>query len=286
MRHARVFGLAGLAIAAVGAVAFAQTTVAPLPDNAPVVTAPLEIDLSKTMWGDAKAGQTKASACAACHGADGNGSDPMYPNIAGQSERYVAHQVALIASGQRGGPAVAMVPFVQDLTPQDMRDIGAYYATQKATAGLADDTLVAEGPYKGMKFYEIGQQLYRGGDAKRGIPACMACHGPTGAGNPGPAYPHVAGQRQDYSARRLQEYRTGTSTLKDPALFNIMAQVANRLTDEEIQALGTYLQGLHDRADDAAASSGPAPAAPAPAAPAPAAPAVPAPAAEPAPQQS
>ena len=280
MRHARVLVLAGLAIAVVGAVAFAQTTVAPLPDNAPVQTAPLEIDLTKTSWGDATAGQAKASACAACHGADGNPSDPQYPRIAGQSERYAAHQMALIASGQRGGMAVAMVPFVQDLTPQDMRDISAYYATQKAGAGLADDGLIADGAYKGMKFYEIGQQLYRGGDAARGIPACMACHGPSGAGNPGPAYPHVGGQRQDYVARRLQEYRTGTSVEKDPALFNIMAQVTHALTDQEIQALATYLQGLHDRADDAA-SSGKVPAAPAPAA-APVAP----PAAEPTPQQS
>ena len=287
MRHARVLVLAGLAAAVVGAVAFAQTTVAPLPDNAPVEVAPLEIDLSKTTWGDATAGQAKAAACAACHGADGNPSIPSYPRIAGQSERYTAHQMALIASGQRAGMAVAMVPFVQDLSPQDMRDIGAYFATQKASAGLADDTVIADGAYKGMKFYEIGQQLYRGGDAARGIPACMACHGPTGAGNPGPAYPHVGGQRQDYAARRLQEYRTGTTTVKDPALFNIMAQVANKLTDQEIQSLGTYLQGLHDRADDAASTSGKAPAAPAAAPAAPATPApAPAPAAEPAPQQS
>ena len=69
----------------------------------------------------------------------------------------------------------------------------------------------------------------------------MACHGPSGGGNPGPAYPHVGGQFQDYSARRLQEYRTGTTMEKDPALFHIMAQVSNRLTDEEIQALATFL---------------------------------------------
>ena len=282
MRHARVLVLAGLAIAVVGAVAFAQTTVAPLPDNAPVQVAPLEIDLTKTSWGDATAGQAKASACAACHGADGNPSDPQYPRIAGQSERYVAHQMALIASGQRGGMAVAMVPFVQGLTPQDMRDIGAYYATQKAGAGLADDGLIADGTYKGMKFYEVGQQLYRNGDAARGVPACMACHGPSGAGNPGPAYPHVGGQHQDYVARRLQEYRTGTSTEKDPTLFNVMAQVTHALTDEEIQALATYLQGLHDRADDAASATAPA----AHAAPAATPAAPPAPAAEPAPQQS
>ena len=282
MRHARVLGLAGLAIAAVGAVAFAQTTVAPLPDNAPVVAAPLEIDLSKTTWGDAAAGQTKATACAACHGVDGNPSDPQYPRIAGQAERYTARQIALIASGQRGGTAVAMVPFVQGLTPQDMRDIGAYYATQKAGAGLADDTVIAEGPNKGMKFYEVGQRLFRGGDAARGVPACIACHGGAGSGNPGPAYPLVAGQFQDYSARRLQEYRTGTTVEKDPAMFHIMAQVSNRLTDEEIQALATFLQGLHDRADDAAASATPAAAPAAAPAPAPAA----TPAAEPAPQQS
>lgn len=285
MRHARVFGLAGLAIAAVGAVAFAQTTIAPLPDNAPVETAPLEIDLSKTTWGDPQAGQTKASTCAACHGADGNPSDPQYPRIAGQSERYSAHQMALIASGQRGGMAVAMMPFVKDLSPQDMRDIGAYFATQKGGAGLADDSVIADGTYKGMKFYEVGQQLYRAGDTARGIPACMACHGPSGAGNPGPAYPHLGGQHQDYAARRLQEYRAGTTAEKDPVLFNIMAQVANKLTDQEIQALGTYLQGLHDRADDATATGGKAAAAPA-AAPAPAAEPSPAPAAEPAPQQS
>lgn len=286
MRHARVLGLAGLAIAAVGAVAFAQTTVAPLPDNGPVVSAPLEIDLSKTTWGDATAGQTKASACAACHGADGNPSDPQYPRIAGQQERYTAHQIALIASGQRGGPAVAMVPFVKDLTPQDMRDIGAFFATQKAGAGLADDTVIADGQYKGMKFYEVGQQLFRGGDAKRGVPACMACHSPTGAGNPGPAYPQLAGQWQDYSARRLQEYRTGTTAEKNPALFHIMAQVSNSLTDQEIQALATFLQGLHDRADDASAANAPVAPAAAPA-PAPAAPATPpAAAAQPVPQQS
>ena len=279
MRHARVLGLAGLAIAAVGAVALAQTTVAPLPDNAPVETAPLEIDLSKSTWGDAVAGQSKASTCAACHGADGNSSDAMYPRIAGQAERYSAQQMALIATGQRGGMAVAMIPFVQDLSAQDMRDIGAFFATQKSGAGLADDTLITEGPYRGMKFYEVGQRLFRGGDAARGIPACLACHGPAGNGNPGPAYPHVGGQWQEYSARRLEEYRTGTTQEKDPTHFNIMAQVANRLTDQEIQSLATFMQGLHDRADEAATATTPAAA--------PAAPVeTPAPATEPAPQQS
>lgn len=251
MRHARVFGLVGLATVATMAVAFAQTTVIPVEEEAPVEIAPLEVDLSKTSWGDAEAGAAKASVCAACHGADGNSLVDIYPSIAGQSELYIAHQMAIIASGQRTeGAVVAMVPFVQDLTPQDMRDIGAFFATQKAQAGLSDDTVVAEGQYEGLKFFEIGQQLFRGGDVERNIPACQACHGPSGAGNPGPPYPRVGGQKADYTAARLKHFRDGVSTEKDPADFYIMAKVAKKLTDEEILSLATYLESLHNRADD------------------------------------
>jgi cytochrome c553 len=208
-------------------------------------------ELAKAKGGDPQAGATKAGACAACHGLDGNATDPsLYPRIAGQSERYIARQLALFKSGERAN--AIMQPFAMALSAQDMRDIGAYYATQKSGAGIADDTVVAEGPNKGMKFYEIGQKLYRSGDASRGIPACMACHSPSGAGNPGPAYPHVGGQTAWYSARRLQEYRTGTTTEKDPALFNIMHAVAKPLTDEEIPALASYMQGLHPRPAGAA----------------------------------
>lgn len=269
MRHARVLGLSSLAIVAVAAAAFAQTSVTPLPDNTPVQAQPLEIDLTKTHWGDAKAGQTKAGTCAACHGADGNPAAPIYPRLAGQGERYIAQQLALFATGQRtSGMAAVMIPFAQSLTPQDMRDVGAYFATQKAGAGVADDTIIADGPYKGLKFYQVGEQLFRGGDAQRGIPACMACHGPSGAGNPGPPYPHIGGQPQDYVVRRLQEYQAGTTAYKDPGHFQIMAQVAKPLTPQEIQSLGSYIQGLHDSAADAAATPSASAPAPAPAAPA------------------
>jgi cytochrome c553 len=256
MRHARAYGLVGLAALAVAAAAFAQTTVTPLPDNAPVEAAPLGAsavaDLAKAKWGDPKAGATKAGACAACHGLDGNPADPQYPRLAGQSERYVAQQLALFKSGERNtGMAAVMVPFAAPLNAQDMRDIGAYFATQKAGAGIADDTVIADGPNKDMKFYEVGEKLFHGGDKSRGIPACMACHGPTGAGNPGPAYPHVGGQQSAYVVRRLQEYRAGTTNERDPHLFNIMATVAKPLTDEEINSLGSYLQGLHERPDAA-----------------------------------
>jgi cytochrome c553 len=304
MRHARAYALAGFAVLAGGAVAFAQTTVTPLPENPPVEALPLEAvsavsDLAKAKPGDPKAGATKAGTCAACHGLDGNGTDPaIYPRIAGQSERYIARQLALFKSGERVN--AIMQPYALPLSPQDMRDLGAHFATQNTGAGIADDGVIKEGPYKDMKYYEAGQKLFRSGDRERGIPACMACHGPAGQGNPGPAYPHVAGQQSWYTTRRLQEFRAGTTTERERALFDIMATVAKTLTDEEIGALSSYMQGLHPRPDAStlaamakmpkqpapaaapATTPAPAPAPPAPA-PAPAKDAEAPPAAEPAP---
>ena len=260
MRHARAYGFAGLAVLAVAAAAaIAQTTVAPVPEAAPVEAVPLDVsataELAKANGGDATAGAAKAAACAACHGLDGNATDPTpYPRLAGQSERYIAQQLALFKSGERVN--ALMYPFASTLSAQDMRDVGAYFSTQKSGAGIADDSVVASGPNKGMKFYEVGQKLYRSGDTGRNIPACMACHGPTGAGNPGPAYPHVGGQQSWYTARRLQEYRTGTTTVRDAALFNVMSTVAKSLTDEEIQSLSSYMQGLHARAEPTAGGKG------------------------------
>lgn len=282
MRHARAYAFAGFAALVAGAVAFAQTTVTPLQETPPVETQPLDANalaaLAEAKPGDPQAGATKAGACAACHGLDGNSTDPaIYPSISGHSERYIARQLALFKSGQRVN--ALMQPFAAPLSPQDMRDLGAHFATQPRAAGIADDSLIAEGPYAGMKFYQVGERLFRGGDAARGVPACLACHGPAGAGNPGPPYPHVAGLSSWYSARRLQEYRGGETQELDRALFDVMAAVAGPLSDEEISALASYMQGLHARPDPgtlAVVAERPASPAPVPAAPPPteAAPAV------------
>ena len=259
MSHARVLGFAGLVALAAAAVAYAQTTVTPIPDAEPVQTAPLEDVAATTTWGDAAKGATLAGTCAACHGLDGNPTDPQYPRLAGQSERYIAHQIALFKSGERNtGMSAVMKPFADMLSAQDARDVGAYYATQSSGAGGADSAVVADGPNKDRKFFEIGEQQFLSGDAERGNPACMACHGPDGAGNPGPAYPHVAGQQAAYTQRRLEEYRAGTTTQREPHLFNIMATVASELTDQEIGALASYLQGLHPSANDVAIAGAPA----------------------------
>src|SRR5690606_4814475 len=124
----------------------------------------------------------------ACHGLDGNSAVAMYPKLAGQHERYIARQLALYKTGERQDPI--MMGFAAPLSPQDMRDLGAYFSSQVVVPGVADETPVTEGPGAGGKFYQIGEQLYRGGDIERGLPACLACHGPAGTGNPGPAYAH------------------------------------------------------------------------------------------------
>lgn len=287
MRHARAYGLIGLTALAVVAAAVAQTTVTPLPETPPVQATPLQAVVEKATWGDAKAGQSKAGTCAGCHGMDGNPAVPGYPRLAGMSELYIAEQLRLFKADQRNsGMAAVMKPFAAMLTAQDMRDLGAWFQTQTAGAGVADDTLIASGENAGRKYYEVGEQLYRSGDASRNIPACMACHGPSGQGNPGPPYPALAGQEADYVKRRLETYRTPATPDLEYHNYQIMQTVARQLTDDEIGSLASYLQGLHARALDvgvpvaaATATAAPAPAA-APAT-APAEPAQPADAATP-----
>lgn len=253
MSHRRYFGM--VATAALGLVlaqplllqesraqeAPAQVTAAPETEAAAVQ--PLAESDTPAVPGDAAAGADKAAACAACHGADGNSADPQYPKLAGQHERYTARQLALFKSGERNNPI--MLGFAAPLSPQDMRDIGAYFATLTVLPGVADESPIAEGPNQGRKFYAVGERLWRGGDEARGIPACLACHGPTGHGNPGPAYPAIAGQHASYTAAQLTAFRAGQVLGTGENANAIMAGVSKYLTDEEIQALATYVQGLH-----------------------------------------
>jgi cytochrome c553 len=228
--------------------ASATTTALPSTPAAPMAALTDAHALAKP--GDAKVGQTKAAACGACHGLDGNSSDAQYPKLAAQQERYIARQLAMFKTGERQNPI--MMGMAGAVTPQDMRDIGAYFATQKMRPGVSDDTIIKDGPNKGMKFYAVGERLYRGGDAARNVPACMACHGPTGAGNPGPAYPNLGGQHASYVSARLTAFRGGLTWGKGDYENKVMAGVSKNLTDEEIQALATYVNGLHPARDDVA----------------------------------
>jgi cytochrome c553 len=184
----------------------------------------------QTITGDAEAGATKAAVCAACHGVDGNATDPQYPNIAGQHASYIARHLAMFKNGQREN--AIMLGFAATLSEQDMADLGAYFAEQAGKPQLADEAFVAK-----------GEALYRGGRA--GLPACAACHGMAGQGNPGAMYPAIAHQHAQYTADMLRRFRDGTVYGdKDDPHANIMAQVGKTLSDAEIEALASYIQGL------------------------------------------
>jgi cytochrome c553 len=182
--------------------------------------------------GDATAGAAKAATCGACHGADGNPTSSQYPKLAGQSENYIVRQIELMKSGKRSNPV--MMGFIANMSVQDMHDIGAFYATKTSLPGVADQALVA-----------AGQALYRGGRA--GTPACMACHGPDGRGNPGAMYPQLAGQYDDYTTAKLKAFRDGQG-FSDDEHSKIMTTIAKSLSDADIAALGSYIEGLHTAA--------------------------------------
>lgn len=181
--------------------------------------------------GDAEAGAGKAAVCGACHGMDGNSVDKTYPKLAGQNEAYTVRQLELFKSGKRMNPI--MMPFASMLSKQDMHDIGAYFATQETLPGVADDEYVAR-----------AQELYRGGDAKLGVPACMACHGPDGRGMAGTGYPHVAGQWSEYLVATLTQWKAGT-TWSDDVNGRVMPTIVSRLSESDIAALASYMNGLH-----------------------------------------
>ncbi len=264
--------IAALALAMLSTAALAQDVAVPVADAAtpaaeaapavavaPASTESQLVDVAKANPGDAKAGADKSATCAACHGMDGNSSTPLYPKIAGQHELYIARQLARFKSGERVN--AIMQPFAAMLNAQDMRDIGAHFATQKVVPGLGDETAISDAlsPYKGKRIVDVGRDIYRGGVAQNGVPACMSCHGPTGAGNPGPSYPAVGGQHAGYTGTLLSGYKAtpaGSAALND-ANYAIMAGIAKRLSDEEILAVSSYIEGLHARNADAVAQAKP-----------------------------
>ena len=185
-----------------------------------------------TRPGDAKAGQAKAGACAACHGMDGNSSEPQYPKLAGQNESYIVRQLMNFKSGSRVN--AIMQGMAAPLSPQDMHDIGAYFASQKSLPGVTDDALA--GP---------GGKLFREGNPERQIPACMSCHGPDGHGNPGAVYPQLAGQHADYVQKQLQAWHDGDNSWGSDPHAQIMPAIAQRLTSADIAAVASYVEGLH-----------------------------------------
>jgi cytochrome c553 len=186
--------------------------------------------------GDAAAGQAKSAVCAACHGADGNSMVPNWPKLAGQHEQYLVRQISLIQSGARMVPE--MMAIVPGLSAQDIADLAAYFSSQANAGGVADESKVA-----------LGEQIFRAGNAESGVPACMACHGPAGEGNPLAGYPALAGQQAVYTANMLNRFRAGENWGEEDAASQVMNGAAAELTDDEIDAVASYIQGLYHRSE-------------------------------------
>ena len=178
--------------------------------------------------GDADAGAQKAAVCGACHGMNGNSVNPEWPNLASQHAAYIAAQLQLFKDGVRDN--IIMAPNAMLLSEQDMADLAAYFSRQTVQGGEADPSS-----------YQAGEKIYRAGDASRGLPACIACHGPAGEGN-GPAnYPALRGQHSLYTYLQLKAYASGERKAAGNAM---MQDIAPKLTDEEKRAVASYLQGL------------------------------------------
>ena len=172
--------------------------------------------------------------CAACHGADGNSPTAVNPRLAGQPAGYITLQLAHFKAGIRVNPV--MQGMAATLTPEDMYAIGVYFSRQAPKPMAAKDAALVH----------AGQRLYRGGDAATGVPACAACHAPTGSGIP-KNYPRLAGQYGEYSYAQLKAFKAGERGAdKDGKDVNgrIMSTIAGRMTDAQMKAVAEYATGL------------------------------------------
>ncbi|ELQ17475.1 cytochrome c4 [Pseudomonas fluorescens BRIP34879] len=182
--------------------------------------------------GDAAAGKAKSAVCGACHGIDGNSPVPNFPKLAGQGERYLAKQMHDIKDGKR--TVLEMTGLLANSSDQDIADLAAYFAGQKGSVGAADPKLVAR-----------GEKLFRGGDLSKGLPACTGCHAPDGTGNAAAGFPHLSGQYAQYIAKQLADFRKEDAGRANDGDAMTMRTIARKLSDEDIAALSSYIQGLH-----------------------------------------
>jgi cytochrome c553 len=187
--------------------------------------------ISSPLWaeGDIEAGKQKSTACAACHGADGNSVNPEWPKLAGQSEKYLIKQLKDYKDEKRVNPL--MSGQVAALSEQDMEDLAAYFSSQSGSPGSTEPAQL-----------ELGKLVYRGGNLESGVAACTSCHSPTGSGNPAAAFPRLSGQHSKYTSSQLRHFR---DNLRNNDQANMMRAVASKMTIEEIEAVSEYIAGLH-----------------------------------------
>lgn len=180
--------------------------------------------------GSVDAGKARALTCAACHGPEGNSASPLWPNIAGQNAPYLLAQLKAFKDGTRNDPLMSSQAMM--LSAEDMANLAVYYESLPAAAqSVADASKV-----------DRGAALYRGGNKNNEVSACLACHGPSGRGNPAAKYPALNGQHAAYTAKQLNDYASGARVTDGKT--RIMRDIAANLKKEDIAALSSYIQGL------------------------------------------
>lgn len=192
----------------------------------------LQISNAWAITGNYSAGQEKSNSCIPCHGPTGNSVNPEWPKIAGQHQNYLVKQIKEIKMGEEGPRSIpVMLGTVVELSDQDIADIATFYASEKQTGGQVQSQYLA-----------LGRKIYLGGNIETGVPACLACHGPQGMGNSAANYPRVAGQHAAYTELQLDHFRQGNRK-NDPS--GMMQYIAKKMSDEEIKAVSSYIEGLH-----------------------------------------
>jgi cytochrome c553 len=196
----------------------------------------LSFSTSAIAQGDAENGKTISVTCGACHGADGNSAIAMNPKLAGQHANYLVKQLtefklASQTGGKEGRNNAVMNGMSAALSEQDILDLAAFFSSQEATPSETSEEAV-----------EAGNKLYVGGDLQRGITACIACHGPKGNGTSLSGFPDISGQHSDYIATQLKAFRSGE---RANSLNGMMADIAKRMSDKDIEVISSYVAGLH-----------------------------------------
>ena len=185
---------------------------------------------SSLVEGSVEDGKAKALTCTACHGPEGNSVNPLWPNIAGQNAPYLQAQLKAFKEGVRQDPLMTSQAML--LSDEDMADLAVYFESLPMAAQAV----------KNPGSVALGESLYRGGNLDSGVAACIACHGPGGDGNPAAKYPALRGQHADYTAKQLRDYASGART--SDGKTRVMRDIATRLSDDEIAAISSYVQGL------------------------------------------
>jgi len=174
-------------------------------------------------------GKTRSELCQGCHGEYGLSIEDLIPNLAGQYGNYIAKQLRNFQSGERTHQIMSAM--AQTVNDEELSDIAAYFSSQKKMHG------------NGKGSNPVAVNLFTKGDAKRGIPACMSCHGKDGKGQSPKVstYPVIGGQHKSYLIAQLTHWRSGE---RKNSPGGVMNKVAKTLTDAEIDALTDYISGL------------------------------------------